>query len=166
VAGTQPDRNLPLICPRHAHGVTTATVDRGTRRRRRLRLARTLAGASVRTVLAPASTSRRPRVGLRSAAETLTALGIRVAVIPPPTPWPRAGRRVVADRTGWLADLAVVTAVLAGSSAPAPEVVCPVAVRFRTAAGYLDDAGIPRTVADVVATSGLVIEVHCLPGVM
>jgi hypothetical protein len=69
---------------------------------------------------------------------------------------------VVADRNGWLAELAVVTAVLAGSSAPAPEVVCPVAVRFRTDAGPLAPENVPRTVADVVGLHGLVVEVRCL----
>jgi|tagenome__1003787_1003787.scaffolds.fasta_scaffold20986946_3 hypothetical protein len=136
--------------------MTIQTVDRRTQRRRRLLVARTRAGVAVRSAL-PAG---RSRLELNSAARTLTALGVRVQVIPPPAPWPRAGRRVVADRHGWLADLAVVTAFLAGSSAPAPEVVCPVAVRFRTDAGPLDD--VPRTVADVVALPGLVVEVRCL----
>jgi hypothetical protein len=122
-----------------------------------------VAVTSLRSTLVPPSPTRRSRLELNTAARTLTALGVRVQVIPPPAPWPRAGRRVVADHTGWLADLAVVTAVLAGSSAPAPPVVCPVAVRFRTDAGYLDDRQIPRTVAEVVATEGLVIEVRCLP---
>jgi hypothetical protein len=145
--------------------MTISTVDRGTQRRRRLLLARTRAGASLRTALAPPSPGRRSRLELNSAARTLTALGVRVRVTPPPAPWPRAGRRVVADQSGWLADLAVVTAVLAGSSAPAPEVLCPVEVRFRTDAGPLAPADVPRTVADVVATHGLVVEVRCLPAV-
>jgi hypothetical protein len=146
--------------------VTRSIVDHATQRRRRLRLARTLAGASVRTALASSSPRRRQRFELCSAANTLTALGVRVAVTAPPTPWPRAGRRVVADRAGWLAGMALVTAALTGSSAPAPPVVCPVTVRFRTDAGYLDESEIPRTVADVVATHGLVIEVRCLAAVL
>jgi hypothetical protein len=128
-----------------------------------VRLARTRAGASLRTALALPSTQRRQSVQLCSAANTLTALGVRVEVKAPPEAWPRAGRLVVADSTGWLADLAVVSAALTGSSTPAPPVVCPVAVRYRTDAGHLAQEDVPCTVADAVAMHGLVVEVHCLP---
>jgi hypothetical protein len=144
--------------------VTTPLVDSGTLRRRRLRLARTLAGSSLRTVLAPSTGTRRQRVDLRGAADTLSALGIRLEVTQPSTPWPRAGRLVVPDRTGWLADRAVVAAALSRSSGPGAAVICPVAVRYRSAAGPLTD--VPRTPAAAAAVPGLVVEVHCLPAVL
>ena len=145
---------------------TALTADRRTRNRRRLQLARTVAGGSLRTALVPTnSAARRQRIELCRAARTLTALGVRVEVVPPPVPWPRAGRYIRSDHTGWLGDLAVVTAALARSSAPGEAVICPVAVRYRGEAGHLDPAEVPRTVADIVATRGLVVEVRCLPAV-
>ena len=88
-----------------------------------------------------------------------------MAVTAPATSWPRAGRVVVADTAGWLAGLAVVSAALTGSSAPAPPTICPVTVRFRTGDGYLAPEEVPRRVADAVAMPALVIEVRCLPAV-
>jgi hypothetical protein len=43
----------------------------------------------------------------------------------------------------------------------ADAVACPVAFRYRTDGGLLDRA--PRTVAEIVAARGLVVEVHLLP---
>lgn len=162
-AGTQRNGNLADISAPHPEAVTTATVDRGTQRRRRVRLGRTRAGASLRTALALPSPQRRQSIQLCTAANTLTALGIRVAVTAPGAPWPRAGRVVVADSAGWLADLALVTAALTGSSAPAAPTVCPVAVRYRAGDRYLAPEEVPRTVADAVAMHALVVEVRCLP---
>ena len=45
------------------------------------------------------------------AADTLTALGVRVQVFQPAIPWPRSGRYVISDHVGRLGDLAVSTAV-------------------------------------------------------
>jgi hypothetical protein len=158
------------------------TVDPATRRRRRLRLAAALAALHLRTVLVPeTSTRRRQRVLICGAARILTALGVRVRVVGPRTPWPRSRpcRLVLADDAGWLADLAVVTTVprategwpaacdraLPGAGPAGPEsadaVACPVTFRYRTDDGLLDRA--PRTVAEIVAARGLVVEVHVLP---
>ncbi len=138
-------------------------VARSVRRRRQLRLARIRAQASFRTVL-PATERGRRRVDLCTAADTLTALGVRVEVIPPPTPWPRVGRFVLSDSTGWLGDLALITAAL-DRTPQAPDgmaVVCPVGIRYRTARGYLRPDEVPLRPADI-AEDGLVVEVRCLP---
>jgi hypothetical protein len=136
-----------------------------TRRRRRLRLARTLVGQSVRARLLPATERRRQRLQLCSAADTLTAVGVRVQVFQPAVPWPRAGRFVISDHFGRLGDLAVSTAV-PGATADGT-VICPVAVRYRMEGrpGYLTEAEVPRRTAAIVAMHGLVVEVHCLPAV-
>ena len=70
------------------------------------------------------------------------------------------------DRTGWLADRAVLAATLDRFGVPGPAVICPVSVRCRTAAGPLADDAVAWTVADVLATRGLVVEVRCLPAVL
>jgi hypothetical protein len=105
------------------------------------------------------------------AANLLTALGVRVRVVAPVSPWPRSGRLVVSDHVGWLGDLAVSTAVRGapvagpGAVAAAGTTRCPVTVRYRveTEAGSVGTDRAPRTVDDVVALDGLVVEVHCLP---
>jgi hypothetical protein len=160
-------------------------ADAGTRRRRRLRLAAALADLRIRTALVPdTSLRRRQRIDVCGAARILTALGVRVRVIAPRTPWPRdrACRLVVADEAGWLADLALVTAVprttegwraACGRALPrrgratapwigAPDAVaCPVALRYRADGVLLDRP--PRTLGDVLAARDLVVEVHLLP---
>ena len=144
-------------------------------RRRRLRLARTLAGASVRSALLPRGATRsRQRLEVCRAADILSALDVRVQVIGGAVPWPRLGRVVVSDHTGWLGDLALSAAVpgtpvLAREAArvlPAGSVACPVVLRYRTAAGPLDTDGIPRTLAEVTAARDLVVEVHRLPALL
>jgi hypothetical protein len=58
------------------------------------------------------------------------------------------------------------TPVLGRDSArvlPVGSVACPVVLRYRTAAGYLAAAEIPRTLAGVMAARELVVEVHRLP---
>jgi hypothetical protein len=161
------------------------TADGMTRLRRRLRLAAALACLQAHAALVPrTSTRRRQRLQICAAARVLTALGVRVRVIGPRTPWPRHRpcRLVAADDVGWLGDLALVTSVprtaagwraacgralLRGGRSSAPDlgrpdaVACPVAVRYRTEAGPLDRA--PRTLAEIVAVRGLVVEVHLLP---
>jgi hypothetical protein len=148
-----------------------------------VQLAAALSSLHLRTALVPrTAVRRRQRVQICGAARILAALGVRVRVIGPPTPWPRhrPGRLVVADDVGWLGGLALVTGVPRGIAgwravcdrvlpgpAAAPDtqgdaaVACPVAVRYRTDAGPLDVA--PRTVAEIVAARGLVVEVHLLP---
>jgi hypothetical protein len=155
----------PCACP----------ADASTQRRRRLRLARTLAGVSVRTALLPRGVTRsRQRLRICSSADILTALDVRVQVIGGAVPWPRLGRVVVSDHTGWLGDLALSTAapgtpVLGRDSTrvlPFGSVACPVVLRYRTAAGYLSACEIPRTLADITAARELVVEVHRLPAVL
>ena len=141
------------------------SVPTAIRRRRRLALARTVLGHSVRAHLLPAGERRRQRLQVRGAADTLTALGVRVRVIPPPVPWPRAGRFVISDHVGRLGDLAVSTAFR--GSIDDGTVICPVAVRYRVEgrAGYLPPHEVPRRTAAIAATSGLIVEVLCLPAV-
>ena len=140
-------------------------VARSVRRRRQLRLARIRAQASLRTVLPPPTERARQRVDLCTAADTLTALGVRVEVMQPPTPWPRVGRFVLSDSTGWLGDLALITAALdrTPEAQDGMAVVCPVSIRYRTAHGYLRPDEVPLRPADVAAEDGLVVEVRCLP---
>jgi hypothetical protein len=139
------------------------TVDLRTRYRRRACLTATLAAASVRRALVPARSPRaRQRSRVCRAARILTALGVRVRVVQPPVPWPRTDRFVVPDAVGWLADLALVTAVpgtpLAATSPGA--VPCPVEIRYRTPDGYLTGDDVPRTLAEVLAARDLVVEVR------
>jgi hypothetical protein len=144
-------------------------------RRRRLRVARTLAGISIRSALLPRGATRsRQRLQVCRAADILTALDVRVQVIGGAVPWPRLGRVVVSDHTGWLGDLALATAVpgtpvLARDSArvlPVGSVACPVVLRYRTAAGPLGTDEIPRTLAEATAARDLVVEVHRLPALL
>jgi hypothetical protein len=132
------------------------------RRRRRLRLARTLVGHSVRARLLPASERRRQRLQVCGAADTLTALGVRVQVFQPSVPWPRSGRYVISDHVGRLGDLAVSTAVRGATDDG--DMLCPVAVRYRVDGrpGYLPAHEVPRRTVDILAMRGLVVEVHCL----
>lgn len=134
-----------------------------TRRRRRLRLARTLVGSSVRSRLLPAGERRRVRLQVCGAADTLTALGVRVQVFQPAVPWPRTGRYVISDHVGRLGDLAVSTAVRGATDDG--DVVCPVTVRYRVDGRLLAPHEVPQRTAAVLALSGLVVEVHCLPAV-
>jgi hypothetical protein len=161
--------SFPRLAEARSSGVPAAPA---TQRRRRLRLARTLAGVSVRSALLPRSAARsRRRLQVCGAADILTALDVRVRVIGAEIPWPRLGRVVVSDHTGWLGDLALSTAVpgtpvLSRTSTrtlPVGSVACPVVLRYRAAARYLEKDEIPRTLADVAAAQDLVVEVHRLP---
>jgi hypothetical protein len=144
--------------------------DRGLQRRRRLRVARTRVGLSVQTRLLPTGGERRrQRLEVCGAANTLTALGARVRVIGPSTPWPRSGRVVVSDHEGWVADLAVATAlrgepVYRAAEAPTARTLCPLMVCFRVdgRSGYLPAEQLPATVAELAALHGLVVEVHLM----
>jgi hypothetical protein len=154
---------------------------------RRLRVAGTLAGAGVRTALLPSEPSRRRRrAQVCTAARILTALGVRVRVVAPAVPWPRTGGRLAVSGTvGRLDELAVLTAVprtvsgwdelaaravhqrTATTPPPPGDVLLPVSVRYRIERGecveLLDADRVPRALADVLATAGLVVEVHLLP---
>jgi hypothetical protein len=149
--------------------VTVATdslphVPTAIRHRRRLRLARTVVGHSVRARLLPVGERRRQRMRVCGAADTLTALGVRVQVIPPAIPWPRSGRFVISDHVGRLGDLAVSTA-FRGAHDDDGDVICPVTVRYRVEGrpGYLRPDQVPVTTTAIVAARGLVVEVRCLP---
>jgi hypothetical protein len=158
-------------------------ADPAVQQQRRLRLATTLAGARLRLAVLPGSAAgRRQSVQVCSAARILTALGVRVRVVQPVTPWPRHRplRLVTAADPGWLGDLALLTAVprttsgwsvvadrvlpstaATGATAPAGAALCPVALRFRDGGRLLD--GVPRRLSDVLATRDPVIEVELLP---
>ena len=162
-------------------------VDPATRRRRRLRFAAALAAARARALLASrGSVRRRQAWQVCSAARLLTALGVRVDVVQPATPWPRhrTHRLRITNDAGPFGDLALLTAVPrttpgwaavadrvlpAGSTFRTAEpdaadaVMCRVTIGCRTAAGPLADP--PRTPAEVAAVRGLVIEVRLLPAV-
>jgi hypothetical protein len=122
-------------------------------------------GPSVRARLLPAGERRRQRLQVCGAADILTALGVRVRVIPPPVPWPRTGRFVISDHVGRLGDLAVSTAFLGATDDGT--VICPVAVRYRVEgrAGYLPPHEVPQRTAAIAALNGLVVEVLCLPSI-
>jgi len=142
----------------------------------------TVASARARASLAVAgSVRRRQSIQFCSAARLLTALGIRVVVVQPPSPWPRdrAHRLVARNEAGLLGDLAVLTAVPRTTSGwadvadrvlpvgtplrpadPADAVPCPVTVTFRTDDGPLPSQ--PRTLSEAVAIRGLVVEVRLL----
>ncbi|WP_448625891.1 hypothetical protein [Geodermatophilus sp. URMC 64] len=98
------------------------------------------------------------------AAGVLTALGVRVVVVPPSVAWPRSGRLVVDNRAGWLGELALRTVVPdepGGDVGPAR----PVAIHCRTACGEKVAVG-DRPWDDlqrVVAARDLVFEVRLLP---
>jgi hypothetical protein len=169
--------HLPdALLPARSHLVQAtpprAAAARAIQRHRRIRLARTLAGVSVRSALLPRSAARsRQRLRLCGSADILTALDVRVRVVGAAVPWPRLGRVVVSDHTGWLGDLALTTVapgtpVIGRSSTralPVGSVACPVALRYRTADGYLERHETPRTLAQVTAARDLVVEVHRLP---
>jgi hypothetical protein len=154
---------------------------------RRLQLAGTLAAVCVRAALLP-RTARRGRTEVCGAARILTALGVRVVVVPAPVPWPRTGGRLaVQGSVGRIGELAVLTAVprsvagwtelaeraLLGRRAPlAPvprgDVLLPVVVRCRPAHGdaWLDASAVPQDLGAVLAAGGLVVEVRMLPSLL
>ena len=164
----------------------TATRARITEPHRRLRLAGTVAGVGLKSVLAGHGTdARRRRAQVCGAARLLTAAGVRVRVVAPPTAWPRSGRLVVSGSLGRLDELAVLTAVprsatgwtqlaeralLGRAVTPPPpdrpeEALLPVAVRYRREGdpGWLSGAFVPRDLAHALAVPGLVVEVRLLP---
>ena len=167
----------PAALPLPAPGSTTPA----TQQQRRLRYSATLARLRARAALTPAGAI--PRLQVCGAANLLTALGVRVDVVQPATPWPRhrAHRLVVESTTGLLGDLALLTAVprtthgwaavadrvlpvrsLVPSAGPDPSgaVPCPVTVAYRTVHGPLPVP--PRTLNEVVAIRDLLVEVRLL----
>ena len=71
-----------------------------------------LARTAVRAATAAwGSDRRRQRLRVRTSAEVLTALGLRVRVVSPPVAWPRGPRFVVANAAGWTDVLALATVV-------------------------------------------------------
>jgi hypothetical protein len=179
-----PARHRPYPVPSRPAPPTDPAVQQ----QRRFRLAAALAGARLRLAVVPdQAVRRRQSVQVCSAARILTALGVRVRVLQPATPWPRhrPARLANAGDAGWLGDLALLTAVPRTTSGwsvvadrvlpprttspagtapvdgPADAVLCHVVVRFRAEDGA--PAGVPQTLADVVAAHGLVVEVELLP---
>src|SRR5688500_4213856 len=97
------DARPTAVDPRTTAGAAPSArpADAGTQRRRRLRLARTLARVSVRSALLPRRATRSwQRLRVCSSADILTALDVRVQVVGGAVPWPRLGRVVVSDHTG------------------------------------------------------------------
>ncbi|MCV2490632.1 hypothetical protein OF117_14815 [Geodermatophilus sp. YIM 151500] len=159
-----------------------ALADRGARR---LRVAGALAGVGVRTALHRGNPRARQRAQVLAAARVLTALGVRVRVVPPDVAWPRTGGSLAVDGTaGRLGALATLTAVPRGvdgwadladrafaERAPAvrPPVTgtaLPVAIRWLGPDGApLSPHRVPDGPADAAAASGLVVEVRLLPAV-
>jgi hypothetical protein len=177
---------VPVVpLPRRLDSTGPERADPATQQRRRLRFSATLAGVRLRaSVLPAAAVRRRQALQMCSAARLLTALGIRVAVVQPDVPWPRPGTLPlrVRNEAGLLGDLALLTAVpktTVGWAAVADRVLpsgatlrtaepdpddtrmCPVTIAYRTAAGPM--AAPPRTLAEVIAVVGLVIEVRLYP---
>ncbi len=71
-----------------------------------------LARTAVRAATAPwGGDRRRQRLRVRTCAEVLTALGLRVRVVCPEVAWPRGPRLVVANAAGWTDVLALATVV-------------------------------------------------------
>ena len=155
----------------HPLSAIAARSDRGLQRRRRLRLTRTRVRLSVQTRLLPTgSAGRRTRLRVCGAANTLTALGVRVSVVGPSIPWPRTRCVVVAAPLGHLGELAVTTVVRGEAICTATEIpdgatVCPVTVRYRLEGhnGHLPEGDVPSSPAHVAALQGLIVEVHLLP---
>nr|WP_246214668.1 lysophospholipid acyltransferase family protein [Modestobacter muralis] len=94
------------------------TVGAATRRLRLLRVAGALAGVAAAALRAPLATGRgRRRLLTCGAARLLTAVGVRVEVVPSPVAWPRTGAGrgpgllVVANSVSWVDDLALLTVV-------------------------------------------------------
>jgi hypothetical protein len=154
----------------HRLATVPAGSDRGLQRRRRLRLARTRVGITVQNrLLPPVSASGRTRRLVCGAANTLTALGVRVEVRGPAIPWPRT-RVVVANGPigplGWLAVATVLRdePIRAAAEVPAGATVCPLLVRYRLEGqdGYLHEDDVPRSSAQIAALRGLVVEVQLL----
>jgi hypothetical protein len=182
VTTAPPRATVVSLLHRPARTPAPDAADPATQQRRRLRYTATLAGARMRASLLPASSVRRRQaLQVCSAARLLTALGIRVDVVQPGTPWPRrrTHRLRITNDAGILGDLALMTAVPRTTSGwagvadrvlpvgsalrtaepdPSDTVVCPVAIGYRTAAGPLPTP--PRTLAEVIAVLGLVIEVR------
>jgi hypothetical protein len=155
-----------------------------TQRHRRLRWTAAMAGVRARASMVPAgSVRRRQSLQVCSAARLLTAVGVRVVVVQPSTPWPRdrAHRLVTRNEAGLLGELALLTAVPrtthgwtavadrvlpvrtlvpAAEQDPCDAVPCPVTVAYRTVHGPLPVP--PRTLNEVVAIHGLVVEVRLL----
>ena len=165
--------------PRPAFLPHDARTTPATQQQRRLRYSATLARLRARAAVTPAGSI--PRLQVCGAANLLTALGVRVDVAQPAASWPRdrAHRLVVENAAGLLGDLALLVGVPRSTqgwtdvadrvlplrpSRPAARsrsgVVCPVTVAYRSAEGPLLAA--PRTLNDVVAIRGLIIEVRLL----
>jgi 1-acyl-sn-glycerol-3-phosphate acyltransferase len=131
-------------------------ADAATRRHRWVRAAGAVTSGVVRTGYVPGSATRRRKALVRSAADVLTALGVRVEVHAPAVAWPRpgTGRLVVANHVSWLDDLALLT-VAPGSPVAETEVAGRPVVGglLRRADGIVLDRArirsLPATVAEV-----------------
>jgi len=150
-----------------------------TQQQRRLRYSATLARLRARAAVTPAGSI--PRLQVCGAANLLTALGVRVDVVQPPTPWPRdrAHRLVVENTAGLLGDLALLIGVPRTTQgwADVADRVLPLrpwrpaaqrteAIEYPVSIAYRSDRGPlpapPRSLYDVVAIRALVVEVRLL----
>lgn len=175
----------PAAAPRPSE-LVPGRVAPATQQQRRLRYRATLAGIRARAAVSAAtSVQRRRALQICGAANLLTALGIRVQVVQPATPWPRERQHrllVVENSAGVFGDLALLVGVprtAAGwtdvadrvlpvrtpSRPPLRDVtdavVCPVTIACRSGAEPLLLP--PRTVSEVIELRDLVIEVVLLP---
>ncbi|UOY00267.1 hypothetical protein [Blastococcus sp. PRF04-17] len=181
---TEAPPRTPVVPLPRAPVRSPGRADPATQQRHRLHFTAAMAAIRVRAALPVGGGGRRQVWQVCSAARLLTSLGIRVSVVQPGLPWPRyrTQRLQVNNQAGLLGDLALLTAVprsAAGWSEVADRVLpagsplraagsedavtCPVSIAYRTAAGPLDIP--PRTLAEVVALNGLVLEVRLLDAV-
>lgn len=148
---------MPLTtCRVDCVDVPVPLVDTDTRRRRVVRFAAAAGLGAARGLPVPASSRRRRRAMVCSAAQILSALGVRVEVHAPAVAWPRggAGRLVVSNHISWLDDLALLTAVPGIPVAKVEIATWPVVGRLLSRADgvFLDRArlrALPGVVADV-----------------
>jgi 1-acyl-sn-glycerol-3-phosphate acyltransferase len=149
---------LPTSARSGSPGVADTGVSGARRLRRWVALLHVLllTAGGLLTVGKPGSRRHRSAV-VRGAARLITALGIRVQVIPPAMPWLRSsgGRLVVADRMSWLDAVALLT-VVPGVLVWPLEATRPPGLVFlgrRIGADFVDHAGMTDLPATVEAVS-------------
>lgn len=142
--------------------LTAPALTATERHRRWRRVAVATAGAALAAARTPLSGPRaRRRLAVCTAARLLTALGVRVEVHAGAVGWPRAGaghgpgQLVVANRVGWLDDLALLTVVRGIPVTGAGAARMPVAGPLCRGLGAVVQDGSHSLPATVVAVTGL-----------